>query len=355
MASGSRRNFFGRATAALLVTLQLRQVASGHATDDSTCACLPSRAMPSARERPLKCAHAQYQGKPLFSAVIHAFRAPVTQPAHLVRGLRAAHPSMEIIVADDSHENSAAWIAALNGPNDFYAATPDLHEIRSYNRIASMARGEYLIVMQADYCLPPGDRSWLNNTLALFEHIPLLGLLGGLSCMIGQDAKQFSTPRRWGSQGGPVTTSTLSMPFMYCQAANLGPFVARRKAFLQVGGFDESFSCPGDPGIGLDFEISFAMWAAGWRVGWTPMPHVNGAGGQLSQRDRRRHQARKRNLERLQRIHALAGFGGRVIRTATDLNKQLDPIPRAEATQYKVHLVAKNLTCDYYTHSSEAW
>lgn len=54
---------------------------------------------------------------------------------------------------------------------------------------------------------------------------------------------------------------------MWCYKVNLAPFVVRRSLFAEVGGFNTNFSCAGNPGIGLDFELSIRLWKLGWKVG----------------------------------------------------------------------------------------
>ena len=42
----------------------------------------------------------------------------------------------------------------------------------------------------------------------------------------------------------------------YAACVDIGPLYARRAAFLELGGFDEGISYPGQAGLGLDFELS---------------------------------------------------------------------------------------------------
>ena len=53
----------------------------------------------------------------------------------------------------------------------------NLHEVHGYNRLASMARGEVIIVIQDDD-MPPDSCTWLGYMLKEFARFPLLGAVG---------------------------------------------------------------------------------------------------------------------------------------------------------------------------------
>ena len=61
--------------------------------------------------------------------------------------------------------------------------------------------------------------------------------------------------------------SDIKKPFMWMYKVNLAPLIVRRSLFSEVGGFNTNFSCAGNPGIGLDYELSIRLWKLGWRAG----------------------------------------------------------------------------------------
>ena len=65
---------------------------------------------------------------------------------------------------------------------------------------------------------------------------------------------------------------------MFVYKVNMGPMMARRSLFMKLGMYHPGFSCPGDPGIGFDFEFSIRTWKAGYRVGLTPSEFRNRVG-----------------------------------------------------------------------------
>ena len=66
--------------------------------------------------------------------------------------------------------------------NAFYIGSPNLHEIRVYNRLAALARGEFFMLVQGDYCLPDaraGGGLWMLHALRAFRALPRLAMLSG--------------------------------------------------------------------------------------------------------------------------------------------------------------------------------
>ena len=58
---------------------------------------------------------------------------------------------------------------------------PDVHELRAYNHLARLACGEYLLLLQGDYCLLREPFRPLHDARTLMEAPlrPRLALLGG--------------------------------------------------------------------------------------------------------------------------------------------------------------------------------
>jgi len=103
----------------------------------------------------------------------------VSSPKQMTSTLRHAWPTVQILVVDDSHEQSAAWMGNLTGPWDHYIAAPDLSEIRAFNAMAKLARGEYIVILQGDFCLLSETRQWLAQSAQLFQIFPRLVIIGG--------------------------------------------------------------------------------------------------------------------------------------------------------------------------------
>jgi len=97
----------------------------------------------------------------------------------IMKGIKDTAPGVELLVNDDSRSDWGAWVASMEGlpGGGFLVYSPDIHEIRGYNRLAKLARGELLVFLQDDDA--PKEVSWLLRAQSLFRHYPELHLLGG--------------------------------------------------------------------------------------------------------------------------------------------------------------------------------
>ena len=227
----------------------------------------------------------QYIEKPVFSAIIQTFKDNAPQPQQLVTRLRAVPLPKEIIVNDDSQgARRDIWVPLLDGANEFYISSPNLHEVRAYNRLAQFARGEYLVFVQGDCCLP-AKPFWMTDATRIFKALPQLAMLSarvGFSDILDWTMdKYFRNNRTWGASpylpldhvlhAPPSNTTTAKegpLPFMFAPGVDNGPLLYRRDALLRVGGFDESYSCAAGHLSGhYDFEVSLRFWTKGYQVG----------------------------------------------------------------------------------------
>ena len=304
------------------------------------------------------CSNTTRELTPLISALVQTFGDSHVNARQLALRLHALRPNAtEIIVNDDSRSDHAEWLRWLNGPLDVVLSMPNVHEIRAYNRMARLARGDFLLLLQGDHCLPP-SRAWLEGALGLFERFPRLGMLGGQMGFDAVPLRKIAEQISWGVPpckpipsgvataaplsaaalaGGPSTSQALSasddlgstegLPFMFVAGVNIGPLLVRREAFLRAGGFDEAFSCAGEPGIQLDTELSLQLWRLGYQVGLWYSAVSNGVGGRKTRSNKAQKRARNLNdaingqrCERLMRTHDAAAVA--------EANAQLVPLKR---------------------------
>jgi GT2 family glycosyltransferase len=203
---------------------------------------------------------------------------------------------VEIIINDDSRSELTAFSKfSKKQPkkNSFILAMPnDVHEIRAYNRLALMASAEIVALIQDDDYMPKGD-AWLSKAISLFKKYPKLGLLGGYRGRIDDGTKQIPQQNQNdGSKYGAepekdrakrtkdilFKDTSVNVDFMFAYKVNLAPMLTRRSLFAELGGFNHNFSCPGQPGIGLDFELSIRMWRLGRSVGLYDSKFQHGVG-----------------------------------------------------------------------------
>ena len=61
--------------------------------------------------------------------------------------------------------------------------------------------------------------------------------------------------------GGAGSGSPIAAEYAAC--VDIGPLVVKRRDFMHMGGFDESFSYPGKGAMGLDFDVATRAWLSG--------------------------------------------------------------------------------------------
>jgi len=66
--------------------------------------------------------------------------------------------------------------------------------------------------------------------------------------------------------------------FRFVHHVNIGPYFIRRSAYQALGGWDYSFSRPGEPGICFDNELCLRAWCQGYQVGYSFIPFKGPAG-----------------------------------------------------------------------------
>jgi hypothetical protein len=215
-----------------------------------------------------------YQECPRVSLIVQSFNH-VENISGLVERLRSL-PDCELIVCEDGSIDGSleAWDRALDRPNDFVIRSNDLHEIRAYDRAATLARGELICLLQDDD-LPPADSGWFDNALALFDRFPNLVVLGGYLAFRDL-ASENHTPH--GPFPGDLTnlydeippdSTPEGVPFMFVEGINVGPVFLRRERFMnEMEGFDFEYAPVGWPGIHFDVEMSLRTWMRGGQVGW---------------------------------------------------------------------------------------
>ena len=207
-----------------------------------------------------------YIERPSLAFIVHSFNR-VSNIDQIVDGLRAAGEH-ELIVCDDGSVDGsrARWSEHLDRPNDFLIHSNDLHEIRITDRAIGWARSEIVCLVQDDDLIPD-DPSWVETALDHFAADPALAIIGGF--MGFQSFHPDSTVAKpfW----GPAE-------FRYVQHVNIGPYFLRRTSYQQLGGWDHTFSAPGDPGICFESELCLRAWINGYRVGYTFVP-LKGAAG----------------------------------------------------------------------------
>jgi glycosyltransferase involved in cell wall biosynthesis len=207
-----------------------------------------------------------YEEQPRLAFVVHSFNR-IANVDQLVDGLRATGPH-ELIVCDDGSVDGSRsrWSEHLDRPNDFLILSNDLHEIRITDRAIRWTRADIVCLVQDDDDIPD-DASWIHTALEHFAAEPTLAILGGFMGFHSFDPDPAVAVPLWGPD-----------EFRYVHHVNIGPYFIRRSSYEDLGGWDHTFSAPGDPGICFDSELCLRAWTKGYRVGYSFTPLKGPAG-----------------------------------------------------------------------------
>ncbi|GFR51539.1 hypothetical protein Agub_g13957, partial [Astrephomene gubernaculifera] len=234
---------------------------------------------------------------------------------------------IEMLINVDSRIDAAAVAEFASGPlgSDFVVLvfSNNVHEIRSYNRLAQMARGKILIMMQDDDVFPAETAcAWLESVVRAFRRWPRLGAVGSQRYVFDYHPNTTDTGVHFWDPGAPgarkpggstgdsegiedaasaaiddtnadadnedVEGEGKEAPAMVEEASNDGrlrmqfvtivdyaPIAVRRGAFLGVGGIDEGMSDAGMCGVHSDYDLTLRMWLSGWQVAYIEVPGLD--------------------------------------------------------------------------------
>lgn len=202
----------------------------------------------------------RYKDRSELAFIVQSFNR-VSNIDQLIAGIRHMGEH-EVIVCDDgsldgSHEK---WLAYLDRPNDFVVHSNDIHEIRILDRAVRFSRADIVCLVQDDDVIPH-ETEWLDSALRHFKRYSNLAVIGGFMGFGGFHPDPGKAKRIW----GPA-------PFRFVHHVNIGPYFIRREHYEDLGGWDYSFSGPGEPGICFDNELCLRAWVKGYQVGYSFVP-----------------------------------------------------------------------------------
>ncbi|KAG2454524.1 hypothetical protein HYH02_000371 [Chlamydomonas schloesseri] len=217
---------------------------------------------------------ALYPDRPQLSLMLQYWRRPVVIP-YMESLIAACNQQVrsELVVNVDDVESPAdveAWgeLAWRSQGLVVPVLSANVHEARAINRMAGVARGRVLVVLQDDDTLAPADCSWALPLLKQFEAMPKLGMVGLKGYRRGAT---LGNKERWSDTFRLFSDPGTGAHFTFPLHTDYAPVAFRRSALRNVGGVDEGMSDPGECGIVSDWELSVRMWAAGWHVGFMPL------------------------------------------------------------------------------------
>jgi GT2 family glycosyltransferase/SAM-dependent methyltransferase len=180
--------------------------------------------------------------------------------------------SAEVIVLDDASTDETSKVVAQIPGVRYVPNEHNLGFLRSCNRAALEARGEYLVFLNNDTEV---QKDWLDHMLATFERSGPVGLVGAkliypdgrlqeAGGMIWRDASGLNFGRN-DDPGKPEYNYVREAD--YCSGACI---IIRASLFNQLGGFDELFA----PAYYEDTDLAFKVRDSGYKVVYQPAAQI---------------------------------------------------------------------------------
>lgn len=211
--------------------------------------------------------------KPLASIIIPAFNN-LTFTLECLAALKAGGDleTCEVIVIDDASSDTTSQVLAKVAGLTLITNPENLGFIRTCNRAAQAARGEYVIFLNNDVQVRPG---WLPALLAPFGEEKDVGATAPK--MLFPDGRLQEAGARIAIDGTAEMIGLFEDPSMprwnvrrevdYASGACLA---VRRDVFTELGGFDIAFA----PAYSEDADLCFRLRARGLRVIYEPTSEI---------------------------------------------------------------------------------
>lgn len=225
--------------------------------------------------------------RPKISILLQYYQRPDSIRT-LVDGYMKCHKEphkIELLVNVDNVEEHVLWATLAYQTDGFVVPvfSNNIQETRGYNRLAAMARGDLIILVQDDK-IPPTSCRVFQDLVLLFEQWPRLGGVGmNLAHRTWDPTQQTKAlDAKTVSDFGYMDKDTGAIA-QFVMLANFGPYALRRAAYVDVGGLDEGYTEPGQCGIFSDFDLSMRLWSAGYLVlhMYTPQSHMFESDGEV--------------------------------------------------------------------------
>lgn len=210
---------------------------------------------------------------PRVSIIIAAYGKP-EYTLRCLNSIAANNPasSCEVIVIEDASGDPGAQLPGEVPGLDFVVNEVNLGYLRTCNKAAQMARGEFLLLLNNDTELLPGA---IDELVAVADAHPAAGLIGSrliypdghlqeAGCIVWDDGSAWN----YGRMGDPASPSFNYLREVdYCSAASV---LVRREIWDALGGFDEHYL----PAYCEDLDLALRVRAAGHRVLYAPRSMV---------------------------------------------------------------------------------
>ena len=210
-------------------------------------------------------------------------------------GRALTEPSVRVVVVDDDPEHPLAPLLGAIPGLEIRTNPRNLGFLRSVNRAVAGTESEYVVILNNDTVVEDG---WLEASLLLMTADPTTGMVGsrllepnGRLQEAGVTMYQDADGTPYGAGDDPERPQYRFVRDVDCVSGAC--LLVRREAWSAVGGFDDAFA----PAFFEEYDLAFALRAAGWRVRYQPASRVIHAGS-ASYGVATRDQQTARNRER---------------------------------------------------------
>eukprot|EP00271_Cylindrocystis_brebissonii_P008647 TRINITY_DN2311_c0_g1_i1.p1 TRINITY_DN2311_c0_g1~~TRINITY_DN2311_c0_g1_i1.p1 ORF type:complete len:390 (-),score=1.11 TRINITY_DN2311_c0_g1_i1:146-1315(-) len=181
--------------------------------------------------------------------------------------------TVELVVHVDEPSNVSMWHDLTQQTRNGRFVVPvfshNLGEVRGYNRVAHVARGQILFLLQDD-AIPPEVCNWLPRVLSVFDTWPRVGILGLCGSRLSVHS---ATPI---SSYGLHSFARFEM-LQYDQQSSIrmhfaslvdsSPMIYRRRIYWKLGEQNEAtMGGKAESGIMTDWDMAPRVWLSGFQV-----------------------------------------------------------------------------------------
>jgi len=199
---------------------------------------------------------------PRVSVVIPTYNMAAFLPEAIESVLRQTFQDFEVIVVDDGSTDNTREVIAQFASCVKYVWQQNSGPSAAYNRGDDVARGEYLLHLDADDALMEGA---LEKAVSVMDSAPAAGFCYGQVRDMDEDGKELKLARRWPERSGLTTARQVMLEFLDLNFILPSAALFRRACFHEVGRFDNSL------GYGEDTEL-FVRLAKRYPVAYIAEP-----------------------------------------------------------------------------------
>lgn len=185
---------------------------------------------------------------PAVSVIVPCFNQGEFLDETVASVLAQTYQDFEILVVDDgsTDPHTCALLSGYERPKTRVFHTPNQGLAAARNYLIARALGTYLCPLDSDDRLLP---TFLERTTSILDNDPTLAIVSPRLETFGQASYLWPPDEKCG------------LPTLLCEQTLITPALVRRKAVLEVGGYDEQMPAQGDE----DWDLCISLAEAGHR------------------------------------------------------------------------------------------